>query len=69
VRVEKAGDLIFLTYFMVNWDKTKQEPSEIRCAECGGLMNKVEPAIDGAGNKYDGFVCHKDKRVIWAKSA
>ena len=68
VRVEKPGDLIFMTYFMVDWNKAKQEPSELRCAQCGGLMNKVEPVEDATGKKYDGYVCHADKRVIWARA-
>ena len=46
MRVDKAGDLIFMTYFMVDWGKTRQEQSDVRCAECGGKMNKVEPAVD-----------------------
>jgi hypothetical protein len=68
VRVDKAGDLIFMTYFMVDWKRAKQEPSEMKCAQCGGLMNKVEPVVDTAGRKYDGYVCHVDKRVIWARA-
>jgi len=31
-------------------------------------MNKVEPVMNAAGKKYDGYVCHVDKRVIWAKT-
>lgn len=68
MRVEKAGDLIFMTYFMVDWGKAKQEQSDVKCAECGKLMNRVEPAVDASGKKYDGYVCHVDKRLIWAKA-
>lgn len=69
MRVEKAGDLIFMTYYMVDWGKTGQEASDLRCAECGEPMNKVEPAVDSSGKKYDGYVCHKDKRLVWARAA
>jgi hypothetical protein len=66
--VEKAGDLIFWTYFMIDWHKVKQEPSDMKCTECGQSMNRVEPAIDSKGQKYDGYVCHRDKRVVWVKA-
>ena len=68
MRVEKPGDLIFLTYYMVDWNKTRQEPSDLRCAQCGGPMNKVEPVVVEAGRRFDGYVCHSDKRVIWVKA-
>jgi hypothetical protein len=68
VRVEKAGDLIFMTYYMVDWNSAEQEHSEMTCAQCGGRMNRVEPIVDAAGRKFDGYVCHVDKRVIWAKA-
>jgi hypothetical protein len=69
VRVEKSGDLIFWTYYMIDWEKVKQLPSDMKCAECGRPMSLVEPAIDSKGKKYDGYVCHTDKRVVWVKSA
>jgi hypothetical protein len=68
VRVDNAGDLIFMTYYMVDWSKARQEASDLRCAECGALMNKVEAAVDSSGKKYDGYVCHTDKRLIWARA-
>ncbi len=68
MRVEKASDLIYWTYYMIKWDKVKQEPSDVRCTECGEPMNKAEPAVDAKGNSYDGYVCHKDKRLVWVKS-
>ena len=68
VRVERPGDLIYMTYFMVDWSKVKQEPSLMKCTQCGGPMNKVEPFVDAAGKEYDGYVCHADKRVIWARA-
>jgi ribosomal protein S27AE len=68
VRVEKAGDLIFWTYFMVNWEKVKQTPSDQKCPECGVLMNRTEQAVDSKGQAYDGYVCHGDKRLVWVKA-
>lgn len=68
MRIERAGDLINWTYFMMDWEKVKQEPSDVRCADCGQPMNKAEPAIDSKGQRFDGYVCHNDKRVIWVKS-
>jgi hypothetical protein len=67
MRIEKAGDLIFWTYYMFDWAKTKQEPSSLNCAECGGPMNLAEPAVDAKGQRYAAYVCHRDKRVIWVK--
>jgi len=68
VRIEHSGDLIFWTYYMVDWKKTSQTPSEMKCLQCGDLMNRVEPVTDNKGVSYDGLVCHKCKRVLWAKA-
>jgi len=68
LKIEKAGDLIFLTYFMVDWTKVKQTDSDQTCMRCGGPMRQVEPAVDPKGNRFDGLVCHSCKQVIWAKS-
>ena len=68
MRIEKAGDLIFMTYFMLDWSKVKQTPSEVKCADCGDPMSLGEPAIDSKGARYDGYVCHRDKRLIWVKA-
>jgi hypothetical protein len=67
MRIEKAGDLIFWTYYMIDWSKTKQEPSDLSCAECGMPMSQAEPAVDAKGQRYVPYVCHNDKRVIWVK--
>jgi hypothetical protein len=69
VRIEKSGDLIYWTYFMIDWEKVKQTPSDVKCSECGSPMCLAEPAIDAKGNRYDGYVCHTDKRVVWVKGA
>jgi len=68
VKIERSGDLIFWTYFMVNWDKVKQSPSDQKCVQCGRAMNRVEPVRDSKGLEYDGYVCHEDKRVVWTRS-
>ena len=69
MRVERAGDLIFWTYYMINWDKVKQTPSDQKCSECGDKMNKAEQAVDSKGRAYDGYVCHRDKRLVWVRAA
>ncbi|HZW85594.1 MAG TPA: hypothetical protein VFE91_06830 [Nitrososphaerales archaeon] len=68
MKIKDSGDLIYWTYFMVDWSKVKQEPSDVRCTECGDKMAKAEPAVDSKGRKYDGYVCHKDKKLIWVKA-
>jgi uncharacterized protein with PIN domain len=68
VRIERSGDLIFWTYYMVDWEKTAQTPSDAKCVQCGGPMNNVEPVTDEKGRSFEGLVCHKCKRVIWAKA-
>jgi formylmethanofuran dehydrogenase subunit E len=68
VRVKDGGELIYMTYYMVDWTKVKQEPSDVRCADCGEPMNLAEPAVDAKGQKYDCYVCHKDRRVVWVRS-
>jgi len=56
------------TYFMMNWDKEKQISSDQKCAQCGKTMNLVERPIEYRGQKYTGYVCHTDKRLIWVKA-
>ncbi len=57
-----------MTYFMMNWDKVKQISSDQKCSQCGKTMNLVEQRLDYKGQKYDGYVCHTDKRLIWVKA-
>jgi len=68
MKVENAGDLVYWTYYMIDWRKVSQVPSDQNCAECGQLMKKGEQAIDPKGNRFDCYVCHNDKRVIWLKA-
>jgi hypothetical protein len=68
VRIENAGDLIYWTYFMISWEKVKQEVTSVKCACFGRPMNRGEPATDSKGQSYDFYVCHFDKRVVWVRS-
>jgi DNA-directed RNA polymerase subunit RPC12/RpoP len=54
---------------MVDWKKTGQEPSGVKCVQCGNEMSRVEPVTDDKGERYGGLVCHNCKRVIWVKDA
>ncbi|HEV2226524.1 MAG TPA: hypothetical protein VGR56_06945 [Nitrososphaerales archaeon] len=59
---------MFLTYFMVNWDKMEQHQSDQRCTLCGGPMKRTEEVTDEKGLSYEGYVCHADKSVIWVRT-
>jgi uncharacterized protein with PIN domain len=67
LEIDDSSDLIYQTYFMVNWAKTKQTPSQTRCVSCGGAMMDVEPARDKKGVVFDGIVCHKCKTLLWTR--
>jgi ribosomal protein S27AE len=67
MKVERAGDLVFWTYYMIDWEKVQQTPSDQTCSECGNLMNKAEQAVDPKGQRFDCYVCHTNKQVIWVK--
>lgn len=69
VRIERAGDLIYWTYFMVDWSKVEQEPSDVKCSECGETMMRGEPALDPKGRRYECYVCHKDKKLYWVRGS
>lgn len=60
---------MWLTYFMVKWDEVEQVESDQKCTECGRIMKMTEPVIYGGGERYQGYVCHDDKRVTWVKIA
>ena len=60
---DDSHDLIFKTYFMVDWNKVKQAPSDDACVRCGRPMLKVEPLVAD----YGGRVCHNCKVVFWVK--
>jgi len=67
LRIEKAGDLIFWTYYMIDWEKVTQENSTKPCMQCGRMMNAVETVTDSSGLAYDGLVCHGCKRLLWVR--
>jgi uncharacterized protein with PIN domain len=68
LKVDKPGDLIFQTYFMVDWNRTEQSATNEKCVQCGGDLRKVEGVTDKNGRRYEGRVCHSCKLVIWMKS-
>ena len=67
MEIDDAGDLIFQTYYMMDWGKVRQSPCEDRCVTCGRPMLKVEPIRDKNGLVYEGRVCHSCKSVFWLK--
>jgi len=58
---------MWLTYYMVKWQEVQQQESGQMCTECGKLLNKTEVVEDEKGQKFEGFVCHDDKRVTWVR--
>lgn len=69
MKIERSSDLIFQTYYMVDWKTAKQRPSEHNCMKCGGPLQWVEPVKDSRGLIYDGLVCHPCKQILWVKRA
>jgi hypothetical protein len=67
LKIDDAAELIFRTYYMMDWSKVKQSQSDQSCVTCGGRMMKAEPFTDKKGLEYDGFVCHACKTVFWLK--
>jgi uncharacterized protein with PIN domain len=67
VKIERAGDLMFVTYFMVDWKGERVSPSLERCTECGNGMESLEAVVDESGMKYEGLVCHNCKRLVWLR--
>lgn len=67
MKVEHAGDLMFVTYFMVNWKEERESPSGKNCAECGRGMGRVEATTGESKSTYEGLVCHNCKRLVWLK--
>ena len=58
---------MWLTYFMVKWDEVHQEPTDQKCTECGRPLEKTEIVEDDRGQRFEGYVCHSDKRVTWLR--
>ena len=69
MKIKDSSDLIFWTYYMVDWEKTAQTQSDVKCLQCGELMDKAEPVTDNKGVSYEGLVCHNCKKVLWIRSS
>jgi hypothetical protein len=67
VRMKTKVSPMWLTYFMVRWDDVKQFECDQKCTDCGSPMKLTEPFTDGRGVNYEGYVCHRDKRVTWLR--
>jgi uncharacterized protein with PIN domain len=67
VKVERAGDLMYVTYYMVDWKKEKENPSNQRCPECGKTMGRLEAFVGEGESGYEGLVCHNCKRLVWLR--
>lgn len=67
MEIDDAGELLFRTYYMMDWKTVGQTVSDRLCVSCGGKMKKVGPVRDKKGLVYEGLVCHKCKVVFWLK--
>ncbi len=67
MEIKDARDLIYYTYYMVDWTRAMQTQSQARCVSCGGPLYEVEVARDEKGQEYDGTVCHTCKTVLWVR--
>ena len=67
MKVEQAGDLMFLTYYMVNWKSEPQSPAGQKCSHCGKAMSRIEAIVGEKRGAYEGLVCHDCKRVTWMR--
>jgi len=67
LEIDDAGELIFHTYYMIDWRTTPETAAEKHCITCGGAMMKVGPVRDKKGLVYEGFVCHGCKSIFWLK--
>lgn len=67
MEIDDAGELIFRTYYMMDWKTVLQSSSDRRCITCGSEMKKVEPVRDKKGLVYEGLVCHNCKSIFWLK--
>ena len=59
---------IFLTNHMVDWKKVQQDESDQTCQTCGGPLKRTEEVVDERGNRYEGYVCHRDRQVAWVRT-
>lgn len=66
MEINDAAELLYYTYFMVDWKSMEQRPTDAGCLTCGGAMLSVE-VRDKKGLEYTGRVCHRCKTVFWIK--
>ncbi len=59
---------MWLTYFMVKWEEVRQQETNQKCTDCGKSLSRTEVFEDGKGRKFEGYVCHKDRRVTWVRT-
>ena len=66
MEIEDAGDLIYFTYYMMDWHKVSQTPTGARCVTCDQEMFKVE-VRDRKGLEFEGSICHHCKTILWVR--
>ena len=69
MKVKQAGDLIFMTYHMVDWKSEPQANSRRACSECGREMRMIVAEVGDKRVTYEGLACHSCKRLTWVKRA
>ncbi|MDA4132028.1 MAG: hypothetical protein OK454_02745 [Thaumarchaeota archaeon] len=67
LEIDEAGELLFRTYYMMDWATITQVGADRLCVTCGGEMKKAGPVQDKKGLVYEGIVCHKCKTIFWLK--
>lgn len=70
-QIVESGDskeLIYWTYYMLDWKSIKQEASTKRCVKCGSKMSRILGFKNEKGRDYEGLACHSCKTVIWISS-
>jgi hypothetical protein len=67
LEIDDAGELMYRTYYMMDWEKVHQTDSDSSCVKCGKAMKNAEPYRDKKGLVYEGLVCHNCKMVYWLR--
>lgn len=67
MEIDDAGELLFRTYYMMDWKTVPQTSSGRLCVRCSGEMKEVGPVRDKKGLIYEGLVCHNCKAIFWLK--
>jgi len=67
LKVEHGADLVYLTYYMVDWKGEPQTPTSQPCSQCGQEMSRIEAEVGDKQGAYEGLVCHRCKRVTWVR--